>query len=175
MADKMDELAQKWSDSGETPLSFRIGINSGEVIVGNIGAQGKKMEYTAIGDNVNLAARLEALNKQYGTKIMLSGETVKRAGDKFTFREIDVVRVKGRSQAASIYGLCKKKSPLASSFTEAFTLYRSKNFSAAQLIFEQLEAEYDDGPSKVMKKRCLEYIKEPPTNDWDGNYTATSK
>lgn len=113
MSDKLNQLQAMWRARGSEILDVGIGINTGEVLIGNIGAQGKKMDYTAIGDNVNLAARVEKLTRQYGTRILITENTyihlepiVKKGGlGHFELKELASVKVKGKEKEAKIFGL----------------------------------------------------------------------
>ncbi len=112
MSDRLARLQEKWADEGKSSFDIGIGLNTGEVIVGNIGAEGKKMDYTVIGDSVNLGARVEALTKDYGCQIMVTEYTLDRAGqlagedlDFFSARELDRVLVKGKTEPVTVFQL----------------------------------------------------------------------
>ncbi|MDF1580626.1 MAG: adenylate/guanylate cyclase domain-containing protein [Desulfuromonadales bacterium] len=176
MAAKMDELCAEWRGLGQQELSVRIGINSGDVVVGNIGAEGKKMEYTAIGDNVNLASRLEAINKLYGTRILISDSTRQLLPvNKYDLREVDFVRVKGKERPLAIFEVMTRHFDAATAFNDALMLYRQRKFLAAQQAFAVLVERYNDRPSELYWQRCQEYLDTPPDEDWDGSYTALRK
>jgi len=175
MLARMERLKTKWERQGDVPLSFRIGINTGEVIVGNVGAEGKKMEYTAIGDNVNLASRVEGLNKVYGTRILVTGETRAAAGDSLSLREIDTVQVKGKERPVSVFEVFDGPKDLGERYAEALALYREGNFAAAMKRFDLLAEEFGDPPSALFAQRCLLYHESPPDQEWDGAYVMTTK
>lgn len=176
MRAKMEELRSRWQDSGHAPLSLRIGINTGEVIVGNIGVAGKKMEYTAIGDKVNLASRLESINKLYGTRLLISDETRSHLPTgKYHMRLVDAVRVKGKERATELYEVSLRENPAFARYEEALDLFRRCRFVEAQVIFADLEERYGDPPSRLFRKRCADFIVNPPPEEWDGSFTAMRK
>jgi len=175
---RLEIYRQECEKSGFPPIHIRIGINSGEVIAGNIGSK-NRFDYTIMGDNVNLASRLEGINKQYGTKIIISESTYEQIKDDFVCRELDLIRVMGKEKPVRIYELLGTKEDVSQtlmsviqSFSEALNFYRQKNFVDAQTKFQSIP---DDPPSKVFAERCEGFIKNPPSADWDGVYTFTTK
>jgi adenylate cyclase len=108
MVDKLRELQKKWKKEGIPSFDIGIGLNSGEAIVGNMGSK-SRFDYTAMGDNVNIASRLEGLNKKYDTNIIISENTYKLVKDKFKTKKIDTVKVKGKEKSIIIYELLSKK------------------------------------------------------------------
>ena len=153
-------------------LVARIGVNSGSVLIGNIGGE-KRFNYTVMGDTVNLAARLESANKLFGTSILTSGETVERCEDRLIFREIEVVRVVGRQKPVVLF------EPISGSasgsiinherqamFAAAQALYRSGDFESARTKFESL-AKIDPVAEKMVE-RCRNLIQSSPPKNWDG-------
>ncbi|MCK4541491.1 MAG: CHASE2 domain-containing protein [Spirochaetales bacterium] len=165
-----------------TPLYTRIGINTGEMVVGNMGTP-KKMDYTIMGNSVNLAARLEGVNKQYGTWILISEDTYKDAGADFTVRQLDRVRVVGIQKPVRLYELIDEKSCTEAKTMEALEMFHSalelfeqKEWAKAQKNFSTvLKIIPEDGPSNTYIQRCKDYKKKPPSDTWDGVFNLTIK
>jgi len=175
-------LHARWQAAGKPLLDFRIGLSSGEAIAGNMGSA-DRLEYTVMGDIVNLGSRLEAANKVYGTHVMLSGETQALLGDQFTLRRLDRLRVKGKEQPVDIYELLCAQGQLTDvqtqvidGFHQAIEYYRNGKFSEAIIRFKQVEQIWpQDGPTQTYLKRCEAFQANPPTQGWDGSWTLTSK
>jgi adenylate cyclase len=127
---------------------------------------------------VNLAARLEGLNKLYGTTILVSEPIRQAAEGAFAFRLVDLVAVKGKHQGVRVHellgpaGLAGPTADAARRYEEAFGAYRRRDFRAALLV---VEGQREDGPSRVLAARCRRLLEEPPPADWDGVYVATTK
>jgi adenylate cyclase len=111
MIEKLKELQKKWADEGKYVIDIGIGINTGGMVVGNMGAEGKKMDYTVIGDNVNLGARLESLTRQYNSHIIISEYTFAKVKDVVEAAELGTVTVKGKQRPVMIYNLLGLKQP----------------------------------------------------------------
>jgi adenylate cyclase len=171
-------LAASAQWEGLPPFETRFGLHRGTALVGHFGAH-DRMNYTAIGDAVNLASRLEGLNKEYGTTVIVS-ETIREAAQEaFEFRLLDLVRVKGKHQPVQIYELLASKGgdsgtpgEVVADYERAFALYTSRNFKAAGEI---LERHPSDRPSAVVLKRSRFYLESPPSEQWDGVFEFTSK
>jgi adenylate cyclase len=168
-------LSPEWG--GRPGFETRFGLHLDTALVGHFGAH-DRMNYTAIGDAVNLGARLEGLNKQYGTTIIASEQIVKAAGDGFEFRLLDLVAVKGKSKAVRIYELLGTKGGAAArdeaiaAYEEAFERYLARDFASAIDILKKHGA---DQPGAILIERCRDYLREPPPQDWSGIFVAQSK
>ena len=172
MLDKLDKLRKDWKKRGVPSFDIGIGLNTGDAVTGNMGSY-QRFDYTAMGDSVNLASRLEGINKIYGTRIIVSIYT-KRKTHNFVFRELDKVKVKGKQKPEIIYELiCRKGDSYdkekIETFEKALLLYYHGKFKEALEILSNV-----DGPSKNLIKRCKFLIKNPP-KDWDGVWTMTTK
>ncbi|MCX7982270.1 MAG: adenylate/guanylate cyclase domain-containing protein [Syntrophales bacterium] len=181
MMEELQNLQKKWDAEGKPKIDIGIGINSGDMVVGNMGSD-MRFDYTVMGDNVNLASRLEGLNKEYGTHIIISESTYERIKDVLLAREIDAVRVKGKKQPVKIYELLgeKKDAPLheayIKTFEDALNLYRAQKFDEAIALFQKtLDIRPGDPPSTMYLKRAAELKENPPGPDWDGVFTMTRK
>jgi adenylate cyclase len=165
-----------------SPLNTRIGINTGEMTVGNMGTE-QRMDYTAMGSNVNLAARLEGVNKQYGTWILISEITQESLGQDFLVRKLDRVRVVGINQPVRLFELIEEKGRAEKSLEEAVEIFHrgldqfeSKDWAGARKTLEQvLRLVPDDGPAKRYIKSCQEFEAKPPAANWDGVFNLTTK
>jgi adenylate cyclase len=178
----LQNLHDKWTRENKPLLDFRIGINTGEVIVGNVGSE-KRFDYTIIGDQVNLGSRLEGANKKYETHIMISEMTRAKLEDGFITRELDLIKVKGKDKPVRIYELLARKGVLSktgeellSAYNKALTLYTAHDFKAANDAFkEALRIFPDDGPSNLYLQRSEILRDFPPAPDWDGVFTMKEK
>jgi class 3 adenylate cyclase/uncharacterized membrane protein len=165
-----------------SPLLTRIGINSGEMVVGNMGTQ-KKMNYTIISNAVNLAARLEGVNKLYKTWILATEDTVKETAGKFLSRRLDRIRVVGINEPVQIHEVLEtmEHAPQAlhqkvELFHKALDLYQSRQWNDAGKLFYQIYKEFpDDGPSALYFNRCRQNLKNEPSSDWDGVFNMAEK
>jgi class 3 adenylate cyclase len=178
------ELNARYAKEGlsPTPLLTRIGINTGSMVVGNMGTQ-QKMDYTIMGNAVNLAARLEGVNKQYGTWILASEDTIKGTGGKILSRRLDRVRVVGIDKPVRLHEvleLTEAASPeliqKVELFHHALDLYEHCSWTSALAAFEDvLHFASDDGPAQLYLKRCEEHHKTMPKSDWDGIVNMNQK
>ncbi|MBI2387873.1 MAG: adenylate/guanylate cyclase domain-containing protein [Elusimicrobia bacterium] len=179
---KLAGLKAEFDGLGYPPVRNRIGLNTGPAIIGNMGSP-KRFSYTAIGDAVNLASRLEGANKAYGTYILISESTRRGAGAAVEVRELDFVKVKGKSEAIRVYellGLKGETEPAliekARLFESGLAAFRSRRFPAAVEIFTSVVDKYGhDHACENYLERCERYLKEPPPADWDGSNALTEK
>lgn len=175
------ELCKKWRDQGKPELWTRIGISSGELVIGNMGSE-ERLNYTVIGNPVNLASRLESLNKVYGTKIIISQKTKELVSDIFVVRPLDLVAVKGQEVGNYIYELigfrkeaAGKTIELVEEYEAALTTYIDSHFQEAAKQFESITRQFpDDAPATLLLKRCL-YLREHPPLKWDGVHRMSFK
>jgi adenylate cyclase len=172
------KLRDEFETKDWPPLFARIGLNSGMMIVGNLGSR-ERFDYTVLGDEVNLASRLEGVNKAYGTQIMISERTYKLVKDDVEVRELDMIRVKGKDTPVRIYELLTRRDQLSADrceiregFQKGISAYRERKWNEAIGIFEGFP---DDPPSRVFLSRCREYETSPPPEDWEGVYAMRTK
>jgi adenylate cyclase len=163
--------------AGVAPWRTRFGIHRAEVNVGHFGAP-DRMSFTAMGDGVNLASRLEGLNKQYGTFILVSGSVEREAREHFLFRRVDRVAVKGKREGVEIFELLGRRDTavprpeVVVRYERALDAYFARRFDDALAI---LDGCGDDAPSRVLAERCRRFRAEGPPSDWDGIYVAKEK
>ncbi len=193
MQEGLAELRAKWQGEGDRwpeivhNMQNRIGINTGPMVTGNMGST-MRMNYTMMGDTVNLAARLEASAKQYGVYIQVAEETYKICKDKFIWRDLDYVIVMGKTEPAQVFELITETGnmppgydKLLPAYHEAVKLYRNQNWVKAIEAFkasDELEDMFPGrktNPSRVYIPRCEHYKENPPGDDWDGSWALTKK
>jgi len=176
-------LASEWANAGRPRLRARTGINSGPMLVGNLGSK-YRFAYGVLGDQVNLGSRLEGLNKVYGTEILVGENTARMVEGAFLLREVDKVRVIGRTQAVRIYELLAKLgTPLSleqdkalRSYAAALEAYRQKVWREALALFGQAVALWPgDSPARTMAERCVIHQQTPPPAEWDGVFEQAFK
>jgi adenylate cyclase len=173
--ERLAELNAEWSARGRPELPTRFGLATGPVVVGNVGSPAR-LVYTAVGDTINLASRLEGINRFYGTWVMVSGETRRAAGDAFAWRHVDRVRAKGKQQAIELFELLGRSGEVdprrlefAADYEEALALYRQQRFADAARALEGLAAELPgDGSVARLLGLARDFEARPPEADWDG-------
>lgn len=183
MIRQLGQLNLRRVGRGAQPIEISIGLATGEMAAGSVGSP-DRMDYTVIGDSVNLAARLQGANQHYGTTILVAGATAERLASTFRLRRIDLVRVKGKETATEIFevldhfpeeslSMFKDAVPL---FEEGVRLYRGRNWPGALTQFSAvLKIFPNDSPSWVYTDRCLYYRDHPPGDAWDGVWNMQTK
>jgi adenylate cyclase len=168
---------------GKLPVEIGIGLNTDQVVSGNIGSK-KRMDYTIIGDGVNLAARLESACKQYGAHILISEFTYRALRGTYRTREVDIVVVKGKTQPVSIYEVLDfhgedsypQLVDAMGLFRNGLLSYRKRNWDAAHKLFEEVLAiNPHDKVAALYIERCGHMAVNPPADDWDGTFVMESK
>jgi len=179
---RISELNAKFKEEGRLQIKARIGLNTGRVLVGNVGST-NRLSYTVIGDEVNLGARLEAANKYYGTYTMISERTYELAKDHIEARELDLILVVGKEKPVKVYELIDRKGQIEEPkreviklYEDGLEMYRGKEWQKAIDLFQKaLNKDPHDGPSLTYIERCKDYIQNPPPENWDGVYVLTEK
>jgi len=181
MVEKLNELKKKWIEEGIPSFDIGIGLNSGNAIVGNMGST-TRFDYTAMGDNVNLASRMEGLNKLYGTNIIITEKTYKIVKNDFEIRKLDAVKVKGKKKPILIYELLSDKGKLSEKhkdfiklYEKGLELYFNKKWNPAIKSFKSALKIDNDTACNELIKRCQDFIKNPPPKDWDGVWEMKTK
>ncbi len=183
MQERLVIIREKWKKEGKPDVFVRIGLNTGDMVVGNMGGTGR-FDYTVIGDSVNLGSRLEGANKQYGTYIMASERTRDLVKDFFIFRELDLLIVKGKTKPITVFELIGRKNDSVhqqkldaiEEYGKGLALYRQKRFEEAIEQFKKaLSINPDDQPSKIYIERSHLYLAAPPPDDWNGVFVLKTK
>jgi adenylate cyclase len=180
--EKLFQLQKEYERKGLPMIDLGIGLNTGDVSAGNMGSETVR-SYTVMGDAVNLASRLEGINKQYGTRIILSEMTYEEVKDSFICREVDWVRVKGKAQPVKIYELIsehkvpnQQTADMLEWFQKGYALYHKKSWSESLTCFSKaLDINPKDEVSKVYVERCQDYLTTPPPAEWDGVFVMKTK
>jgi class 3 adenylate cyclase/HAMP domain-containing protein len=177
------QLWPSWERRGLPRLNMRIGLQTGPVVVGNIGSDTTQLDYTVIGDTANTAARLESVNKVYGTSILMGQATRRAAGDQIIAREIDRIALKGRQESVTICELVGLRDQAKPALLEACRVFESALGSYRLQRWDEAEAGFtevisllgDDPPSRVFLQRIAAFRAQPPRDDWDGSFVMTEK
>jgi adenylate cyclase len=181
MLERLQTLHPRWRERGFPEIDIRVGINTGTMVVGNMGSD-LRLTYTAMGDAVNLGSRLEGVNKTYGTHIIIGESTWEQVQDRIATRELDAVRVKGKATAVRIFEvmgflpLPATQHNLVQHFAQGLQAYRAQQWERAiDCFWQTLKLKADDRPSQLYIQRCETFKRLPPPPSWDGIYTMPTK
>ena len=182
MLEELARLNQKWAAEGRPTLRMGIGLNTGVMKVGNMGSA-SRFDYTVMGDAVNLGARIESLNKEYGTAVIVGVGTLRLAGSGVRARFLDLVAVKGKTEPCPVYEVMtdeaatdEGRAATLRAYQDGIAAYQERDWLRAAARFQEaLRLDPDDGPSRVYLDRCRRLIDEPPPADWDGVFVMTRK
>jgi adenylate cyclase len=178
----LKESQARWRAEGRHPIEIGVGINTGTMLMGNMGSQ-QRFNFTIIGDNVNLASRLEGLNKYFGTRLIVSENTYQAVKDAMLTRRLDWIRVKGKKKPVTIYevldernGTSAERLRLVERFEAGLEHYRLGKWREALEQFGDCLRDFpEDGPTRVFIDRCWALVQEPPEEAWEGVYVMKSK
>lgn len=172
MQEKLKTFNQARLETGKAPIHIGIGVSTGEVISGNIGSE-RRMEYTVIGDGVNVASRIEKLTKHYGAGILISDSTAADLADEFTLRSVDLVKVRGKQKPVEIFEVLGEKNMVLSQaqrdFQDGMNAYRNRDFEKARAFF--LKGADQDNLCRVFLERCVQ-VENTDNKDWDGVWVS---
>jgi adenylate cyclase len=183
MQNRLAVLREEWGREGKPMLEARVGINTGDVIVGNLGSR-NVFDYTVVGDAVNLGSRLEGANKYYGTRVMISEFTYELVKEDFHTRMLDVIRVKGKEEPIGVYELIafgdevlpEDRVRHLEQFQRGVELYRGRDWNGAEACFRRcLDLDENDESAREYLRRCEGFKNYPPGEDWDGVTVLTEK
>lgn len=184
MLEKLDELREYWKKNKLPPLDIGCGINTGPMVVGNMGST-LRFDYTVLGDSVNLGARLEGITKEYGVRIICSQFTKDslKKPDNFLLRELDQIKVKGKNEPVRIFEVMQlqshastKQRSIKELFEAGLAYYRNKDFTRSmEAMLKVLQLSPQDGPAGVFLERCEHFVNNPPAQEWDGVWTMRTK
>jgi adenylate cyclase len=186
MVKRLHQLQKIWISQGLPKLNIGVGVNTGPMTVGNVGST-MRFDYTVMGDAVNLGSRVEGVNKEYGTNMIVTEFTYEAIKDTWVCRYLDLIAVKGKKEPTAIYEVFHPigESPepdltrpegFMEAWDAAMALYREQKFEEAQEAFEYVrELFFDDGPSMVYVERCEVMAQNPPGDGWDGVFVMTHK
>ena len=181
MSTRLDELNVKWAAEGRRTLNIGIGLNTGPVNVGNMGSS-RRLAWTVMGDNVNLASRLEGLTKEYHVRVVIGENTYQQVQAGYVTRELDRIKVLNRNQPLAIYQLMDflkeydRYAELLARWEKALAAYKAQEWGKAADQFEAILAAYPgDGPSETLLERSKKFMIHPPAPDWDGVYVMETK
>lgn len=186
MLARLDSLQGQWRAQGHPVFDIGVGIHTGVAAVGNMGSQ-LRYGYTAVGDSVNLSSRLEGLNKLYGTRILATESTVHKAAEhgerSLLFRELDLIRVKGKQEPVLIYELMGDRDQVAqetrercAAFAEGRSLYTRRDWTGAKKVFDDILRQFpEDGPARLFSENSAKCMLAEPPADWDGVFTLDHK
>jgi adenylate cyclase len=183
MQKRLTVLRAKWTKEGRPPMVVRCGINTGIMIVGNVGGK-ERFDYTVIGDSVNLASRLEGANKQYNSHIMISEMTLKHVKGRVTVRELDMIQVKGKTEPVKVYEvlgladmeLTETQRQALEIYHEGLRLYRERKWDEAIAYMQQvLKVDPTFYVAQIYSERADLYRVAPPPAEWNGVFVMKTK